>query len=121
MTEYHPTRVSPHFLWREVMVSCHLDRAPLSSEEQRAATCLAGQLEDVRAALGAPIRVSSWLRRTMDNDRVGGVPRSRHRVALAADLVPCCGRTLADLTRAARRVGGWREIIVEPGWLHVAL
>ena len=81
--------------------------------------------EQVRAAVGTALHVNSGYRCPPLNTLVGGVPTSRHMLALAADVVPVgitlleAMRRIADAT-AAGQIPDLDKAIVECGvWIHV--
>ena len=81
--------------------------------------------EQVRAALSVPLHVTSGYRCPPLNLLVGGVPTSRHMLALAADVVPVglqlldAMRRIADAT-AAGQIPDLDKAIIECGtWIHV--
>ena len=81
--------------------------------------------EQVRAALGVPLHVNSGYRCPPLNLLVGGVPTSRHMLALAADVVPIGLPLLEAMQKlaAAVRAGAVPDLdkaIIECGsWIHV--
>ncbi len=90
---------------------------------------LAALLENVRAILGVPIRVTSGYRPPEQNAAVGGVERSQHLDGTAADIAPV-GLSLAevqDRLEAAERQGRlalYGQLIFYPyttGHIHLAL
>ena len=56
---------------------------------------VAGTLEEIRAVLGVPLRVTSGFRNNALNKAVGGSPTSGHTKGLCADIVPI-GMTVTD-------------------------
>lgn len=49
---------------------------------------VAGTLEEIRAILGVPLRVTSGFRNNALNKAVGGSPTSGHTKGLCADIIP---------------------------------
>lgn len=49
---------------------------------------VAGTLEEIRAVLGVPLRVTSGFRSSQLNKLVGGSPTSGHTKGLCADIIP---------------------------------
>lgn len=94
-----------------------LTNAP--ADVQAAGLGLAALLEDVRAALGVPLRVTSGYRSPTHNAEVGGVSNSQHLTGNAADVLPV-GLFLGDaydrLSQAIRagRVRTFGQIIFYP-------
>lgn len=85
---------------------------------------LCATLEEIRAALGVPIKVLSGYRTPNYNRRVGGARNSRHVQADAADIVAKgysaeqVHARILDLYRAGKlpRLGG---LGLYPGFVHV--
>ena len=81
--------------------------------------------EQVRDAVGVPLHVNSGYRCPPLNTLVGGVPTSRHMLALAADVVPIgvpLSEAMARLAAAvaAGAVPDLDKAILECGtWLHI--
>ncbi len=95
--EAAPTaRLSPHFTVRELSCPC--------CGRIRVEPLLVRLLEELRAELGRPIRVTSGYRCPDHNRAVGGVPRSRHLEGRAVDLA-CPPGEQARLIARARRIG----------------
>lgn len=82
-------------------------------------------LNAVRQAYGAPIKVSSGYRNAALNTLVNGEADSQHVQGLAADLVPVGGGSVIDIFRAAQRVGGFDQLIIETDgkakWVHISI
>jgi zinc D-Ala-D-Ala carboxypeptidase len=81
--------------------------------------------ELVRAEVGVPLHINSGYRCPTLNNRVGGVPTSRHQFGLAADVVPV-GLSLDLAMRrisSGLRAGRLRQLdkaIIECGsWIHI--
>ena len=91
-----PERLSPHFSVRELACPC--------CGRIRVEPLLIRLLEELRAELGRPIRVTSGYRCPDHNRAVGGVPRSRHLEGRAVDLASPPGEQ-ARLIARARRIG----------------
>ncbi len=81
-------------------------------------------LNPIREEYGMPIVVSSGYRCEKLNALVGGRSDSQHRTGNAADLVPASGGSLAGIFRAAVKVGGYDQLIIEKAngskWIHVS-
>jgi hypothetical protein len=84
---------------------------------------LAAALEDLQKLLGAPITLTSAYRSAALNAAVGGVPRSRHALGLAADFVcPEFGPPLRVAQAIAASSIVFDQIIHEFGrWVHFGL
>lgn len=82
---------------------------------------LATLLEQVRAAVGLPIRVSSGYRCAALNRAVGGSPSSAHMNGLAADIT-APGLSPKELATAIMASGvQFDQLIYEGAWVHIGL
>ncbi len=90
----------PHFSARELACRC---RRHCEGEYWHDPDFL-DRLEALRAAMDAPLRISSGRRCALHNAEVRGAPLSRHKRAIAADIV-LTGHDPARLARAARDAG----------------
>jgi zinc D-Ala-D-Ala carboxypeptidase len=83
---------------------------------------LAERLEEVRALLRAPMRVTSGYRSEAVNAGVGGSAASQHRYGLAADFVAPQFGTPYEVARAIEASGvQFDQLIHEFGqWVHVS-
>jgi zinc D-Ala-D-Ala carboxypeptidase len=90
----------PHFSARELACRC---RRHCQGEYWHDPAFL-DRLETLRAAMSAPLRISSGRRCAVHNAEVGGAPLSRHSLAIAADIA-LDGHDPAQLARAARAAG----------------
>jgi hypothetical protein len=82
---------------------------------------LAGVLEQVRAAVGKPITVSSAYRCPQLNVAVGGSRNSAHLQGLAADI-NVSGMTPKQLAKAILAAGiPFDQLIYEGTWVHLGL
>lgn len=76
--------VTPHFKFIEF--ACK-DGSPVPREFWYNMRMLAGNLEALRGALKAPIKINSAYRHAMYNQRVGGAKNSQHLTCNACDIV----------------------------------
>lgn len=90
----------PHFTARELACRC---RRHCDGEYWHDPGFL-DRLEALRAAMAAPLRLTSGRRCALHNADVGGAPLSRHKLAIAADIA-LAGHDPAQLARAARDAG----------------
>ncbi|MGV7210509.1 D-Ala-D-Ala carboxypeptidase family metallohydrolase [Oxalobacteraceae bacterium A2-2] len=82
---------------------------------------VAGVLEQVRAAVGRPITVSSGYRCPALNTAVGGASSSAHLQGLAADIT-VSGMAPKDLAKAIIAAGvQFDQLIYEGAWVHIGL
>jgi uncharacterized protein YcbK (DUF882 family) len=79
MTPLNDYAISPHFKLREFECRC-CRRVMLSSR-------LVPMLEELRAALGRPLAITSGFRCERHNAAVGGAKRSFHLIGCAVDIL----------------------------------
>jgi uncharacterized protein YcbK (DUF882 family) len=101
--------LSAHFSRREFACPCGCGLCEPKKE-------LVDLLEEMRAALGAPVRINSGLRCETHNLAVGGKASSAHLTGEAADVSAETGEKLFSAARAgflagARRVGIGRNFV----------
>jgi putative chitinase len=120
------TRLSPHFTLAELTRSEAADGLGDANKPTEAHLCnlrlLALGLEQIRAAVGKPLRVTSGYRNPRVNAAVGGVRDSAHALGLAADL-DVDGLTPMQLAVAIRDSGvRFDQLILEQsrGVVHVS-
>lgn len=94
--------LSAHFTAEEV----GWERIPSDLRPNALATL--ALLEELRAVVGAPLRVTSLYRSPADNARAGGAAGSQHLDATAADVVPV-GIEYANAWERARDAMGFRQ------------
>lgn len=90
----------PHFSARELACRC---RRHCDGEYWHDPVFL-DRLEALRAAMAAPLTITSGRRCALHNAEVGGAPLSRHKRSIAADIA-LGGHDPAGLARAARAAG----------------
>ena len=85
-------QLSPHFAWKELLVTKHPDGQALPMEPSEAARIVTNArilaavvLEPLRTISG-PLRITSWYRSPLVNRWAGGVDNSLHLEGLAADV-----------------------------------
>lgn len=80
-------RLSQHFTLAEfTRTSTPLPNVPDEAAQEGLVALCVEVLEPLRAALGAPIRITSGFRSEVVNTAIGGSPTSAHRFGLAADI-----------------------------------
>jgi len=79
-------------------------------------------LEEVRAAVGMPVRINSAYRSVEANKKVGGKPTSQHCKGVAADL-KVKGMTPDQVVKAIINAGlAYDQVIREfDSWTHVSI
>lgn len=118
--------LSQHFTLDELTLSQAAARAGLENKpgpkELENLKRLAESLEQLRAALGKPILISSGFRSLAVNQLVGGSLTSAHCKGLAADI-NCPGMTPHELAEAIRKTGvPFDQLILEyDRWVHFGL
>ena len=79
--------LSPHFTLAEMTrTSSGIKNEPGPTHIENLRALCEELLEPLRAALGAPVRVTSGYRDALVNARIGGAKNSRHMLGLAADI-----------------------------------
>ena len=79
--------LSPHFTLAELTrTSSGIRNEPGPTHLENLRALCEELLEPLRAALGAPVRVTSGYRDALVNARIGGAKNSRHMLGLAADV-----------------------------------
>jgi uncharacterized protein YcbK (DUF882 family) len=104
-------RIAEHFLLSEFECAC-CGRVKLDG-------AMPGRLEALRAAFGRPLTITSGYRCERHNAEIGGAPRSRHMIGLAADIRASPAEQETLMAIAVRL--GFTEIIKGggKGYIHV--
>ena len=115
-----PDNLTPHFTRAEL----NYNAAPATVRANLEA--LAALLEQARAVIGAPLRVTSGYRPRAVNDATSGASAtSQHMDGTAADVVPLGVPLAVAMQRLAGSAvrGAWGQVIVYPygSHLHIAL
>jgi uncharacterized protein YcbK (DUF882 family) len=123
--------LTPHFTLTELTHSEYAVRMGLDNTPTQAVIenlrRLAMRLEEVRAALGYPVVISSGFRSPVVNAGVGGSKNSVHQTGNAVDFIcPQYGkpRMIFDRIRVMPSLG-WDQLILEypdsrnGGWVHL--
>jgi len=126
-------KLSEHFSFEELTTTSHIslldsniDEALLSPPTMINLKHLANTLEEIRTALGVPLKVTSGYRNNALNAKVGGSATSKHKSGLCADIVPI-GIEVKDafkvLNENRSKLKTVRKIIIEgikgSSWLHI--
>ena len=78
-------------------------------------------LEDVRALLGVPLRITSGYRSPELNAAIGGSATSAHVHGLAADFIAPPLTVIAACQRIATSMIDFDQLIYEHTWIHFGL
>lgn len=123
-----PILLSPHFTLQEAVFSEIAERHGInnSSPPQAvvdAARHTAERMEIVRTLLGAPIRISSWIRCPSLNAVLKSKPTSQHILGEAVDFT--CDRFGTALEICTYLLGAqtrvrWHQLILEHTWVHIS-
>ena len=123
-------QLTDHFTFEELTNTGHTE---LEAQNRASAEAFmkqlrytAGTLEEVRAVLGVPLRVTSGFRNNSLNKLVGGSPTSGHTKGLCADIVPVG----MDVTDAQKKIMQNKdkcpslkkcilEMVKSSEWLHI--
>ena len=123
-----PVQLSPHFTLREATFSATaerlgIDNTQVSVDVLVAARNTAMHMEIVRSLLGAPIRVSSWIRCPALNAALKSPSTSQHILGEAVDFTCDTFGTALEictfLLGAQVRVR-WHQLILEHTWVHIS-
>ncbi len=124
--------ITKNFTWQEVTQSREATangrRNALPRHLRSSALRMAKAAENVRSLLGGyagyecPIFPTSWYRSAWLNMRVGGHPRSSHRLAAGMDLLsPAYGHPFDVATAISENLDylGLGQVIYEGSWVHI--
>jgi putative chitinase len=121
-------QLSEHFSLAEATTSDTAARKGIDNSHPSAdiidnAIRTATKLEKVRALLGAPIHVNSWIRCKELNTLLGSRPTSQHTTGEAVDFIaPFYGSPLkiCKLLIANNELIRWDQLILEHTWVHIS-
>lgn len=123
-------RLTEHFTFFELTSTSHNELLESNRESAKAfmkqLKYVAGTLEEIRAVLGVPLRVTSGFRSSQLNKLVGGSPTSGHTKGLCADVIPLG----IDVVEAQKKIIANKdkcpslkkcilEMVKGSEWLHV--
>lgn len=123
-------RLTEHFTFDELTSTSHNELLEANRESAKAfmkqLKYVAGTLEEIRAVLGVPLRVTSGFRNNALNKAVGGSPTSGHTKGLCADIIPLG----IDVVEAQKKIIANKdkcpslkkcilEMVKGSEWLHV--
>ena len=122
--------MSEHFTFDELTSTSHKELLEANRESAKAfmkqLKYVAGTLEEIRAVLGVPLRVTSGFRNSALNKAVGGSPTSGHTKGLCADIIPV-GLNVSDAFKSIienkAQCPSLKKCIIEKvrgsEWLHI--
>ena len=123
-------KLTEHFTFEELINTSHRELIESNRENAKAfmkqLKYVAGTLEEIRAVLGVPLRVTSGFRSSQLNRLVGGSPTSGHTKGLCADVIPLG----VDVVEAQKKIIANKdkcpslkkcilEMVKGSEWLHV--
>lgn len=123
-------KLTENFTFDELTSTSHNELLEANRESAKAfmkqLKYVAGTLEEIRAVLGVPLRVTSGFRNNALNKAVGGSPTSGHTKGLCADIVPIGMTVTAGFEIILARKDECRSLkkcIIEKvrgsEWLHI--
>jgi hypothetical protein len=118
--------LSEHFTLAEATASdtalrLAIDNQP-DAEQLANMRMTAARMEQVRAFLGYPIHVNSWLRVPALNRAVGGYANSDHMKGLAVDFTCAEYGTPLDIVHALQASNiAFDQVIQEGAWVHLSV
>ncbi len=130
MTKLGEGVLAPHFTFEEVIRSATAARLGIDNavpDELLGNIYRTAQfLEDVRALVDSPIRVTSWFRCLELNTAIGGSRTSRHMVGLAADCQTVSTELEVAFDLIVASALPFDQLIIErtrdgARWLHIGL
>ena len=122
--------MTTHFTFEELTYTSHKELLEANRESAKAfmkqLKYLAGTLEEIRAVLEVPLKVTSGFRSNALNKLVGGSPTSGHAKGLCADVIPLG----VDVVEAQKKIIANKdkcpslkkcilEMVKGSEWLHV--
>ena len=123
-------KLTENFTFDELTSTSHNKLLEANRESAKASMkqlkYIAGTLEEIRAVLGVPLRVTSGFRNNALNKAVGGSPTSGHTKGLCADVIPLG----MDVVEAQKKIIANKdkcpslkkcilEMVKGSEWLHV--
>ena len=119
------TLLSRHFALEELTFSQTAGRKGIDNKPSLEViahlTRLAYCMEQVRALLGGPIRISSGYRSPALNAAIGGAKNSAHMSGFAADFVcPSFGSPIEIVKAIAASSIKFDQCIQEGSWIHIS-
>lgn len=101
-------------------IRCGISNTP--NDAQLANMRLAADgMEQIRAILGHPIHIDSWLRTAALNAAVGGVGHSAHMDGYAVDFIcPGFGTPQEIVKAISEHIIPYDQMIQEGAWVHIS-
>lgn len=120
-------KLSEHFTLKEATDSATANELKLLNTPPTSVIATmrqtAMEMEIVRAAIGAPLVISSWYRCQAVNTAVGSKDTSQHRVGEAVDFKAPMYGTPLDICRAIiaqQNQIPFDQLILEHSWVHIS-
>ena len=118
-------KLTPNFYLEEFTNSNYAARHGIknipSPQIQQNLQVLANALEQVRALLGTPVKISSGYRNMELNRAIGGSSNSAHMLGYAADFDSNSYGTPKQIVKAIKDSGiEYDQLICEGGWVHIS-
>jgi len=123
-------KLTENFTFDELTSTSHNELLEANRESAKAfmkqLKYVAGTLEEIRAVLGVPLRVTSGFRNNALNKAVGGSATSGHTKGLCADIIPV-GLNVSDafksIIESKAQCPSLKKCIIEKvrgsEWLHI--
>jgi len=123
-------KLTEHFSFEELVNTSHAELATQNAKDalgyMKQLKYIASTLEEIRAVLGVPLRVTSGFRNNALNKLVGGSPTSGHTKGLCADIEPIGMEVLeaqkliiANKDKCPSLKKCIVEIVRSKEWLHI--
>jgi|SRR6267378_879861 len=97
-----------------------IDNSP-SADQLTAMQYAASGMETVRAILGQPVHIDSWLRQPALNKAVGGAANSDHMKGFAVDFTCAAFGPPIVVVKALESAGiHFDQLIQEGSWVHIS-
>ena len=123
-------KLTENFTFKELTNTSNVELLEANRESAKAfmkqLKYVAGTLEEIRAVLGVPLRVTSGFRNNALNKAVGGSATSGHTKGLCADIIPV-GLNVSDafksIIESKAQCPSLKKCIIEKvrgsEWLHI--
>ena len=123
-------QLTEHFSFEELVNTSHDEllesNRAIAESYMKQLKYVAGTLEEIRAVLGVPLKVTSGFRSPQLNKLVGGSPTSGHTKGLCADVIPlgvnvveAQKKIIANKDKCPSLKKCILEIVKGSEWLHI--